>query len=178
MLVFLAARFIVFPLLDRLPAGSAEANELALRRSRRLVASSQSQASNLSSAAERLKGLEIGLLESRSPSLANAEWQRLMRELADSKGVDLHSTEFLRIHDLGADYALVEGRVTLLCRLDQLVDLMAALATGPRLLSVTRLRIAPVQGEPQKRINVEITVAAALHSVRGAADANAAANRK
>lgn len=177
-LLFLAVRFVVFPVLDRLPSGSVEAKELALRRARRLVATSQSEASNVKEADERLKSLEAGLLESPSASLANAEWQQTMRELADSKGVELGSTEFLAVHEIGPDYALVEGRVTLRCRVDQLVDLMAALATAPRLLSVTRLRIAPTQGDPQKKMNIEMTVAATMRAVRGPADTSGAANPK
>ena len=112
-----------------------------------------------------MTGLESGLLESPSPSLANAEWQRLVREFADRGGLALGSTEFLRMQDLGPDYALVVGRVTLRCRLEQLVNFLTSLATGPRLLSVTRLRVATLQGDPDKRVNVEMTVGAPMRTV-------------
>jgi hypothetical protein len=178
--LFVAIEFGVLPLLDRLSGGSTavEEKELALRRSQRLVASATAEQTSLADARERLTGLESGLLESPSPSLANAEWQRLVREFADKGGLALGSTEFLRMQDLGPDYVLVVGRVTLRCRLDQLVDFMAALATAPRLLSVTRLRVAPIPGETQKRMNVEMMVAATMRAVKGATDASAAASRK
>jgi len=173
--LFLVAKFVLFPLLDRLPEGSVEEKELALQCERSLVATSESQAASLSAAQERLKSVEAGLLESPSPSLANAEWQRLVRDLAESKAVEVASTESLRVQELGPEYTLVTGQVKLRCRLDQLVDFMAALATAPRLLSVTTLRIAPIPGEPQKRMNVEMTVGAAMRGVKGTPGGNAAA---
>jgi hypothetical protein len=165
--VFLVLRFGLFPLLDRWPSGSLDEKELALRRSQRLVANSGAESANLGAVAERVTMLEAGLLESPSASLANAEWQRLVRELADSKGLELGSTEFLRIQEVSPSYGLVVGRVTLRCRLDQLVDFLAALATAPRILSVTRLRIAAMPGDADKRINVEIMIGAAVRALPG-----------
>jgi type II secretion system (T2SS) protein M len=166
--LFFVVKFGLFPLLDRWPGGSLEEKELTLRRSQRLVASSGTELANLGAAGERVRTLEAGLLDSPSPSLANAEWQRLVRELADSKGLELGSTEFLRVQQASPNYGLVVGRVTLRCRLDQLVDFLAALATAPRIFSVTRLRLAPIPGDAEKRINVEMMVGAAVRAMQGA----------
>lgn len=164
---FLVVQFAVFPLLDRWPAGSVAEKELALRRSQRLVSSAGTEGARLGAVEERVTTLETGLLESPSASLANAEWQRLVRELADSKGLELGSTEFLRVQPVSPNYGLVLGRVTLRCRLDQLVDFLTALATAPRIFSVTRVRVAPIPGDAEKRINVELMVGAAVHAMPG-----------
>lgn len=171
--LFLLMKVGVFPLLDRLPLGTeaAEQKELTLRRAQRLVADSGAEQTRLATVQEGLKSLEASLLESPSASLANAEWQRLVRELADSKGIALGSTEFLRIEELGSDYALVTGRVTLRCPLNQLVDFLVALATAPRLLSVTRLRISAAPGDPERRLNVELMIGAAMRAVKAAKNA-------
>lgn len=162
--LFLVVRLGVFPVLDRLSQspGDIDGKELTLRRYQRLVRESALEQAKLTTTRARLKTLESGFLESPSGSLANAEWQRLVRELADSQGVELGSSEFLRTEDLGGEYSLVVGRAQLRCRLDQLVGFVLALANSPRLMSVTRMRVWALQGDAQKRLNVELTVGAPM----------------
>lgn len=166
--LFLVVQFGVFPLLDRMPQapGNIGSKELTLRRYQRLVSDSALEQVRLATARERLTSLETGLLESPSASLANAEWQRLVRELADSQGVELASSEFLRTEDLGGEYSLVIGRAQLRCRLEQLVGFLVALANSPKLMSVTRMRVWAVQGDAQKRLNVEVTIGAPISSAK------------
>jgi len=149
-------------------------NEVELRRDMRLLAETNLERTHLSAAGDRLKGLEAGLLESSSPSLANAEWQRLVGQLADSKGIELGSSEFLRIQELGAGYSLVTGRVQFRCRLDQFVDFLVALTSSPKLLSVTGLMVSASQGSAQAILNVQMTIGAATRTVKQAKDEAAA----
>jgi len=174
--LFLLLNFGVFPLFERLDTRpeAVQQKEVELRREKRLLAEAELEKAHLSAARERLKGLEAGLLESPSPSLANAEWQRLVGQLADSKGIQLGSSEFLRIQELGAGYSLVMGRVHLRCRLDQLVDFLVALASSPKLLSVTGLTVSGSQGDPQGTLNVQLTIGAATRTVKQAKDEAAA----
>jgi type II secretion system (T2SS) protein M len=166
--VFLLAQFAVFPLLDRRPqiSGGIEEKELTLQRDKRLVRESAREQYQLVAARGRLKSLESGLLESPSVSLANAEWQRLVREMADSQGIELGSSEFIRTQDLGSGYSLVLGRVQLRCRIDQLVQFLIALADSPKLWSVTQMRILNVQGDAQKSLSVELTLGAPLPTAK------------
>ena len=166
--LFILLNFGVFPLLERLDTSQEEVQkkEVELRRDKRLLAETELEKTHLSAAGERLKGLEAGLLESSSPSLANAEWQRLVGQLADSKGIELGSSELLRTQELGAGYSLVTGRVQFRCRLDQLVDFLVALAAFPRLLSVTGLSVISPQGDPQGRLIVQLTIGAATRTVK------------
>jgi hypothetical protein len=168
--LFMLLNFGVFPLLESLASSPelVQQKEVELRRDQRLLAEAELERTHLSAAGERLKGLEAGLLESSSPSLANAEWQRLVGELADSKGIELSSRESLRIKELGAGYSLVTGRVQFRCRLDQLVDFLVALAAFPRLLSVTGLSVTSLQADPQGRLNVQLTIGAATRTMKPA----------
>ncbi len=166
--LFLVLNFIVFPLLGRLTydAGAVGQQEVTLRRYQRLLSDAELKKTQRAAAQDRLKGLEAGLLESPSTSLANAEWQHLVGELADSKGIELGSSEFLRVQNLSPEYSLLIGRVQFRCRLDQLVDFLVATATSPKLISVNRMTISGSQGDPQKRLNVQLMVGAAVRAVR------------
>jgi len=168
--LFLLLNFGLLPLLDQLHASpeAIQQSEVELRREKRLVADAQLENARLSAARDHLKALEAGLLESPSPSLANAEWQRLVSQLADSKGIAIGSSEFLRVQDLGSGYSLVLGRLQLFCRLDQLVDFLATLAAFPKLLTVTGLTVFSSQGDAQRRLTVQLTLGAAIRTVKPA----------
>ena len=170
LVLFLVADFGVLPLSDALQASSQgiEKKELTLRRYQRLVALASSQPASHAAAEKSLGDAEAGLLESPSESLANAEWQRLVRELAKEKGLELSSSEVLRVEKLSPDYALVTGRVALAARLDQLVDMLVAMATSPKLLAANSLKVTPMGGDPQKRLQVEMTISAAMRAAKAA----------
>jgi hypothetical protein len=168
--LFALFNFGVLPLLDHvgISAGVIQQREVEFRRTRRLVAGANLEAAHFSAAEARLKALEVGLLESSSPFLANAEWQRLVGHLADSKGIQVGSSEFLRTQELGSGYSLVTGRVNFRCRLDQLVDFMVLLASSPKLLSVTGLTVFGSRGDPQETLNVQLTIGAVARTVKPA----------
>jgi hypothetical protein len=174
--LFMLLNFGVFPLFERLDTSPevVQQKEVELRRDQRLLGEAELEKTHLSAARERLNALEGGLLESSSPALANAEWQHLVGQLADSKGITIGSSELLRIQELGAGYSLVTGRVQFRCRLDQLVDFLVALAGFPRLLSVTELSVFASQGDPQGRLNVQLTIGAATRTVKQPKDEAAA----
>jgi hypothetical protein len=174
--LFIVLNYGAFPLLESLDTGAEviRQKEVELRRDQRLLAETELEKTHLTAARERLKGLEAGLLESSSPSLANAEWQRLVGQLADSKGIEVGSREVLRVQELGAGYSLVTGRVQFHCRLDQLVDFLAALAVFPRLLSVTDIDVVSPQGDPKQKLIVQLTIGAATRTVKQAGNETAA----
>jgi hypothetical protein len=176
--LFLLLNFGVFPLLEGLGSSTelVQQKEVELRQDQRLVAEAKLETTHLTAAEERLKRLEAGLLEGPSPYLATAEWQRLVGQLADSKGIQLGSSEFLRIQELGAGYSLVTGRVEFNCRLDQLVDFLVSLASSPKLLSATRLMVVSSQGNPQGKSFVQLTIGAATRTMKPAKEEAAAAH--
>jgi hypothetical protein len=174
--LFIVLNYGAFPLLEGLDTSAEviQQKEVELRRDQRLLAETELEKTHLRAARERLKGLEAGLLESSSPSLANAEWQKLVGQLADSKGIEAGSREVLRVQELGAGYSLVTGRVQFRCRLDQLVDFLAALAAFPKLLSVADVDVISPQGDPKQKLIVQLTIGAATRTVKQAGDETAA----
>jgi len=174
MALFLLVNFIVFPLLDRFTHDSDSVGqvEVALRRYQRLLSEAELKKAQLAAAQQGLRGLEAGLLESSSTSLANAEWQHLLGELADRKGVELGSSEFLRAQNLSPEYSLLTGRVLLRCRLDQLVDFLVDMASSPKLISIERMTISGPQGDVQKRVSVQLVVGAAVHATKAVTSEN------
>ena len=175
--LFLILDYGVLPLFQGLGASPEviQQKEVELRRDKRLLAEESIEKTSLSRARERLKGLEAGLLQSSSPSLVNAEWQQLMGQLAESRGITLGSSELLRTQDIGGGYSLITGRVQFRCRLDQLVDFLVALAASPKLLSVTGLTVFASQGDPQGRLTVQLTMGAAARAMKPAKDEATAA---
>ncbi len=174
--LFLIMNYGVLPLLDQVGASpdAVQQKETQLRKEKRLFADENFERAHLNAARGRLKDLETGLLESSSPTLANAEWQRLVTQVAESKGIQLGSSEFLRDQDIGGGYSLVTGRATFRCRVNELVDFLAGLAAFPKLLSVSGLGVFASQGDPQGRMNVQITIGAATRTVKQAKDQAAA----
>jgi len=166
--LFLLAEFGLLPVYDALEAGSAgiEKNELTLRRDQRLVAAAATQPAARARAEESLRVAEAGLLESATESLASAEWQRLVRELAHQQGLELASSEVLRIERLSPDYALVTGRVSLAATTAQLVDLLVAMATSPKLLATSSLKIVSVGADQQRRLQIEMTIGAPMRAAK------------
>lgn len=173
--LFLIMNFGVLRQFDQvgLSAEGVQQKEVELRRDKRLVAEETFEKAALSSARDRLKQLEAGLLEGSTPSLASAEWQRLVGQLAESKSIQIVSSELLRTRDLGGGYSLVMGRAQFRCRLDQLVDFMVALAGFPKLLSVTDLSLYALQGDKEGRLNVQLTIGAAVRTMAPAKDETA-----
>lgn len=166
--LFLVLNFGVLPALGEF-AQSDEAvgqKELALRREQRLLANAGIEKTDLSTAQDRLNNLEGGLLDSPSLTLADAEWQQRIGQLADSQGIQLGSTEFLRVENLGPQYGLVTGRLQFQCRIEQLVDFLIAVAASPKHLSVTHLTIVALPGDPQGRLNVQLLMGAAVRALK------------
>jgi len=175
--LYLLLSFGVLPLFEQLGA-STESNQqkvIELRREKRLVAAEGIEKTSLTTAREHLKSLEAGLLEGATPSLASAEWQQLVAQLAESKGIELGSSELLHTQVLGRGYSLVTGRVQFRCRLDQLVDFVVALSGFPNILSVTGLSVVAVQSDPQGRLIVRLTIGAAARAVAQVKEGNAEA---
>jgi hypothetical protein len=166
--LFLVLNFAVLPASGRFVQSAEAINqmELTLRREQRLLANTELEKTQYSAARDRVKDLEAGLLESPSASLANAEWQRLIGQLAESKGIVLGSSEFLRVESLSPEYSLVTGRVQFRCRLDQLVDFLVAVAASPKAMSVKQLNISPPPPGPEERVGVQMIMGAATRALK------------
>ncbi len=103
---------------------------------------------------------EKGLIRAETPQQAQAQVITILRQLgaAETPPIDIRATELGAITDFGDNYGAVNVSIQVECRIEQLLNFMAALAARPELIATRDLRV--VSGDPkQKTLNVRITVA-------------------
>jgi Tfp pilus assembly protein PilO len=146
-------------------AGSLEAAEqrllLAQVRARKLPLA----AAELDAAQRQLDILEQGLLKSESAALAQAEMRTLVGDLLAAEGITMESSQFGAVQLDGEDYAQVPLNVNFQCGIEQFVNLLAAVANAPELLSTRRIRMTP-ENHATKSVRVQLTVAGLLPVAR------------
>jgi Tfp pilus assembly protein PilO len=146
-------------------AGSVEAAEqrllLAQVKARKLPLAE----AELDAAQRQLDLLEQGLLKSESAALAQAEMRTLVGDLLAAEGINMESSQFGAVQLDGEDYAQVPLNVNFQCGIEQFVNLMAAVADAPELLSTRRIRITP-ENHATKSVRVQLTVAGLLPVAR------------
>jgi Tfp pilus assembly protein PilO len=142
-------------------AGSIEAAEqrllLAQVRARQLPLAE----AEFDAVRRQLDLLEQGLLKSETAALAQAEMRQLVGDLLASEGISMESSQFGTVQLDGEDYAQVPLNVNFQCGIEQLVNLMAAVANAPELLATRRIRVAP-ENAATKSVRVQLTVAGLL----------------
>lgn len=109
--------------------------------------------------------LEQGLLKSETAALAQAEMQQLVGDLLAAEGISMESSQFGTVQLDGEDYAQVPINVNFQCGIEQLVNLMAAVANAPELLATRRIRVTP-ENHATKSVRVMMTVAGLLPADR------------
>jgi Tfp pilus assembly protein PilO len=170
--LWLILRFAVLPLWDNWQQSRAElpTRELALIKYRQVVNAAGMEKKSAESLANRLRETESGLLQSATPALASAELQDWARQAAVSRGIEVRSSEFLPVQPPRNGYAQIPLGLQFQCRLDQLVDWLSEVRSGPRILGLSRLQIQS-NGGPEKLINVSLTLTGAMRaaSVPGSA---------
>jgi Tfp pilus assembly protein PilO len=146
-------------------AGSLEAAEqrllLAQVRARKLPLAE----AELDAAQRQLDILEQGLLKSESAALAQAEMRTLVGDLLAAEGITMESSQFGAVQLDGEDYAQVPLNVNFQCGIEQFVNLLAAVANAPELLSTRRIRMTP-ENHATKSVRVQLTVAGLLPVAR------------
>jgi hypothetical protein len=152
------------------PAGNASVAEASaqsvpqmeqrLARVREIAAGVPAKEEILKKVAADLAIREKGLIRADTPQQAQAQVITILRGLAGGEAppIEIRSTELGAITTFGTDYGAVNVSIQFECRIEQLLNFMAALATRPELIATRDLRV--VSGDPkQKTLTVRITVA-------------------
>jgi len=152
------------------PVGSASVAEASgqsvpqmeqrLARVREIAAAVPGKEEILKKVAADLETREKGLIRADTPQQAQAQVITILRGLAGAEAppIEIRSTELGAITTFGNDYGAVNVSIQVECRIEQLLNFMAALAARPELIATRDLRV--VSGDPkQKTLNVRITVA-------------------
>ena len=152
------------------PAGSAVAAdaipqsvpqmEQRLAKVREIAATVPGKQEILKRVAADLETREKGLIRAETAQQAQAHVITILRGLgaAEAPPIEIRATELGAITTFGDDYGAVNVSIQVECRIEQLLNFLAALAARPELIATRDLRV--IAGDPkQKTLNVRITVA-------------------
>jgi hypothetical protein len=81
----------------------------------------------------------------------------VIRDLGKAEDIDARGGEFGPVKPLGAGYGEVSVAVAFECRIEQLVNFLAALTSEKSLLATNEIRIASSKPK-EKTLNVRLTV--------------------
>ncbi|MDE2758087.1 MAG: type II secretion system protein GspM [Acidobacteriota bacterium] len=161
--LYLLLDFAVLPWWDTLGETRAAAGIQArrVRNYRRILQQRDRTRSELARLRQRTRSLEQGLLDSSGDALAGAEIQGLVRDIAAAHGLTVQNSDLVPMEPLGPRYSKVSTRVGLQGGIHKFVEFMAALGSGPRILFVEDLRIAPVRINRPEDKDIRVTLAIA-----------------
>src|SRR5690242_12644748 len=134
--------------------------EQRLARVRETAATVPAKQDVLKTVTAEMETREKGLIRAETPQQAQAQVITILRQLgaAETPPIDIRATELGAISEFGDNYGAVNVSIQVECRIEQLLNFMAALAARPELIATRDLRV--VSGDPkQKTLNVRITVA-------------------
>jgi len=98
-------------------------------------------------------------LPGENPSIAGAELQKVLKDLADQNGVEIIRRDNQREQKLENDLVKVSVRIETQCTIEQLVRFLTAVENYERLLSVDHLTVTSFRMQKLWQIRPGITVA-------------------
>jgi hypothetical protein len=106
-----------------------------------------------------LAAREKGMIQADTAAQAQAQLIQIVRRLgaAENPVIEIRSTELNPIRPFGDSYGEASVAVQIECRIDQLVNLLAALETQPELVATTDLRVLSSNAK-EKTVAVRMTV--------------------
>ena len=151
-----------FVLADRSPAvvaasESAPMAEKRLERLRQIAATVPGKEVLFKQASGELESREKGMLKAETSAQAQAQLQELLHRVGAANGIDIRGIEDMRVKLLGADYGEASVTVRFTCLIEQLVNLLSALATQPELISTNQILITG-SADKNKIIQVRLTL--------------------
>ena len=158
--LYLVLDFLLLPFWDSLAETRANAEFQArrVRNYQRMLLQKDGVQSELDRLRRRTESLEQGLLDSPGDALAGAEIQGLVRDVAAAQGLTVQNSDLEPVEPLGPRYGKVSTRISLSGGIHQVVDFMAAMGSGPKILFVEDLRIAPVRVNHPKDKDIRVTL--------------------
>ncbi len=112
-----------------------------------------------------LEKVEGRLLGSETSALAQAEMQSLLGDLLKGEGIVMRNSRFGTVALEGEHYAQVPLTVDFTCAIEQFVNLSAAIASAPKLLTTRSIRVNENNADT-KAVRVQMTVAGYLPVAR------------
>lgn len=138
------------------------AEEKRLARLRDLTALIPQKEQILKDVTAGLATREAGLIHADTAQQARAHLLELLRKLCADEGIDVRATELGAMVPLGDSYGSVSVAVQVDARIEQIVNLLAAIASQPELITTNDLRINASTQSKDKHFGAHIGVTGAI----------------
>jgi hypothetical protein len=145
------------------PVESLARAEKRLAYLRTAVATVDGKEALLKQASDELAEREKGLIRADTAAQAQAHLLEIVRNTAKAQTppIEIRQTELGQARSFGDSYGTVSVSVTLDCRIDELVNLLAALSAQPELVATEEIRFGAANPK-LKNMPVRLTVAGLL----------------
>jgi Type II secretion system (T2SS), protein M subtype b len=141
------------------PADSIASTEGRLARLRDAAALVPQKEQALKAVSAELAKRETGIISAGTAAEARAHLLELVRRLCANESIEVRAAELGAIGPLGDSYGAVNVAVQVECHIEQLVNLLAALAAQPELVATTDVRVTAPNESKDKIIGARIAVA-------------------
>ena len=137
---------------------AAAVAEKRLQNTRRIAAGVPAREEALKEAGRVLAESEKGLIQGATGAQAQARMLQTVRALGKTEGIDVRGAEIGEVKAFGEDYGTVLLAVSFECRIEQLVNFLAALSREPVAISTNDIRIN-LANPKEKTVNVRLGLA-------------------
>jgi hypothetical protein len=141
------------------PVDSVDRAQKRLAYLRRQAATLDGKETLLKQASLELAGREKGLIPGDTAEQAQAQLLQIIKRVAQQQTppLEMGQVELGRPRSYGTSYGRVSVSITLTCRIDELVNFLAALSTQPELTATEEIRFGTSHPK-QKTMPVRLTV--------------------
>jgi hypothetical protein len=133
--------------------------EKRLERLRQLAATVPGKEELVAHAKAELNDRERGVLLADTEAQAQAQLLEMMQTIAKSNGIDARGNQGATGQAIGEDYGEIGQTVAFTCGIEQLVNLLAALANQPQILATYEISVVG-GNDKKKNVQVRLTVSA------------------
>jgi len=158
--LYLFCNSLIFPYWDKLSeaAGSIDIQTKRLLNYQKILLGQDTVKAALNEAQRQVSTAEKGLLTSKTDSLAAAEFQGLVKQLSSAQALNVVRTEALPVKPVSPEYGKVAVRMEVSGSISSLVDFLASLDAGERIICVEEMRISPTHINAPKKKDVRVTM--------------------
>jgi type II secretory pathway component PulM len=132
--------------------------EKRLARMRQLAASVSGKQAVLKTVTSEVQLREKGILQAPTAQQAQAHLLETIRRVGKAESIEVRGGEFPELRPLGEEYGEASVAVNFDCRIEELVNFLAALTKEPELLATNEIRIASANPK-EKTVTVRLTLA-------------------
>jgi hypothetical protein len=139
---------------------SVDLAEKRLARLRDLAATVPGREAALKVVQAEVSKREAGLIQAPTAAQARAQLLQILERLcaAEMPPIKIQTDELGGISPLGSDYGSIDVAVQIQCSIEQLVNLLAAIAAQRELISTTDLRVTSSNNPKEKLVGVRLAV--------------------